>query len=64
MMHQLTQVDWEDKEDQEGVDQWTMLHMVMHVMETKGVSIALLQHEMMENHDGYQQEPHPTEEMT
>ena len=21
MMHQMTQVDWEDKEDQEGVDQ-------------------------------------------
>ena len=38
-----------------------MLHLVMHVMATEEMSITLLKHELIENHDGHHQEPHPTE---
>ena len=40
-----------------------MVHLVMHVMATKGISISLPKHEL-ENHDGHHQEPHLAEEMT
>ena len=40
-----------------------MLHMVTHVMDNEGMSIALLKHELMENHDVHNWEPHSVEEM-
>lgn len=40
-----------------------MLHLVTHIKATEGVSIALLKHDLMENHDGYHREPHVAGEM-
>ena len=34
------------------------------VMVNEGMSIALLKHELIENHDSHNQKHHPTEEMT
>jgi hypothetical protein len=40
-----------------------MLHLVTHMMVTEGISITLLKHELIENHDGNHQQPHSVEEM-
>ena len=56
----MTQVDWEEElEEKEGWVDHEMLHLVMHIETNKMMVIALLDHELIENHEGAQnQEPH------
>ena len=40
-----------------------VLHLVIHVMVNEGMSITLLKHDLIENHDGHHLEAHLVEEM-
>ena len=40
-----------------------VLHLVTHVTKNEGMSITLLKHELVKNHDGHHHEAH-LEEMT